>query len=170
MTASSATDALLGIDLGTSSVKVVLLDQQGSLIAQAEAEYGVSRPLPGWAESAPHDWWNATVTAVRTVVAAAPQARPAGIGLSGQMHGVVPTRADGSPVRNAILWADARAHDELDIYRQLPSADAPSPGEPAQPGNGRADPRVARPSRARERGGDALGPATEGLAPAPAHR
>ncbi len=134
MTASSATDALLGIDLGTSSVKVVLLDQQGSLIAQAEAEYGVSRPLPGWAESAPHDWWNATVTAVRTVVAAAPQARPAGIGLSGQMHGVVPTRADGSPVRNAILWADARAHDELDIYRQLPSPTRRRLANPLSPG------------------------------------
>src|ERR671921_2145649 len=120
MTADTTSDAHLGVDLGTSSVKVVLLGRQGDQIAQADVAYGVCHPMPGWAESAPLDWWNATSTAVREVVAQAPHVRPGGIGLSGQMHGVVPTGPDGSPVRNGILWADSRSDEEIDIYRGLP--------------------------------------------------
>ena len=59
------------------------------------------------------DWWSGTATAVREAVARAPRVRLASIGLSGQMHGVVPTRSDGSPVRNGILWADSRAQEQL---------------------------------------------------------
>jgi xylulokinase len=119
MTANATVDAYLGIDLGTSSVKVLLLSHRGEQIAHADVAYAVSHPVPGWAESAPQDWWNATVTAVREAVMQAPHAHPAGIGLSGQMHGVVPTGTDGTPVRNAILWADSRAQQELQIYRRL---------------------------------------------------
>jgi xylulokinase len=109
MTASTPADAHLGIDLGTSSVKAVLLSPRGTQIAQAEAPYAVTHLRPGWAESAPMDWWNATASAVRGAVARAPRVLLASIGLSGQMHGVVPTRSDGSPVRDGILWADSRA-------------------------------------------------------------
>ena len=134
MTASTAEDAHLGIDLGTSSVKVVLLSQHGEQIAHADSTYAVCHPLPGWAESAPRDWWNATATAVRKAVAIAPQVRPASIGLSGQMHGVVPTRSDGSPVRNGILWADSRAQEQLDTYRSLPPDTRRRLANPLSPG------------------------------------
>src|SRR4051794_27778885 len=113
MTARTVVDAHLGIDLGTSSVKVLIVSQHGEQLAQADAPYGVYHPMPGWSESVPMDWWNATATAVREALSNVPQVRPASIGLSGQMHGVVATRADGSPARNAILWADSRAQAEL---------------------------------------------------------
>src|SRR4051794_3637812 len=134
MTANTAADVHLGIDLGTSSVKVVLLAQEGELIAHAEAAYAVHHPLPGWAESSPLDWWNATATAVREAVARAPQVCPTSIGLSGQMHGVLPTRSDGTPLGNAILWADARAEEQVDSYRALPPAALRRLGNPLSPG------------------------------------
>ena len=122
MTARSAVDAHLGIDLGTSSVKVVLVGQHGEQLAQSDAAYPVNHPVAGWSESVPLDWWNAVATAVHEVVDKVPDVRPASIGLSGQMHGVVPTRREGSPARSAVLWADSRAQAELDIYRSLPAA------------------------------------------------
>jgi xylulokinase len=134
MTANTTADASLGIDLGTSSVKVLMLSRQGEQVAHAEIAYAVCHPMPGWAESAPQDWWNATVTAVREAVVQAPQARPAGIGLSGQMHGVVPTGTDGTPVRNAILWADSRAQQELHVYRCLRSEARKRLANPLSPG------------------------------------
>ena len=79
MTASTPDDAHLGIDLGTSSVKAVLLSPRGTQIAQAETPYAVSHMRPGWAESAPMDWWNATASAVREAVARAPRVRLASI-------------------------------------------------------------------------------------------
>src|SRR4051794_5267405 len=134
MTARTVEDAHLGIDLGTSSVKVLLVSQQGEQLAQADAQYGVHHPMPGWSESVPMDWWNATATAVRKAMAEVPQVRPVSIGLSGQMHGVVPTREDGSPARNAILWADSRALAELDAYRRLPPNSRRRLANPLSPG------------------------------------
>jgi len=118
--------ALLGIDLGTGSVKAVVIDLTGALLAQASADYPVSNPHVGWAETDPELWWSAIITAVRQA-AALSDARISGIGLSGQMHGVVPTDASGRPVRPAMLWADARALDQLAVYRDLPAAVAARP-------------------------------------------
>lgn len=119
MTVSTVEEAYLGIDLGTSSVKAVLVGRQGHQIANADAAYAVHHPLPGWAESVPLEWWHATRAAVREVLGKAPHARPASIGLSGQMHGVVPTGADGAALRPGILWADSRAEGELRAYDSL---------------------------------------------------
>ena len=170
MTASTPADAHLGIDLGTSSVKAVLLSPQGTQIAQAEAPYAVSHKRSGWAESAPDGLVERHSDRGPRGGGRAPQVRLASIGLSGQMHGVVPTRSDGSPVRNGILWADARAQDQLDTYRCLPPETRRRLANPAEPGHGGTHPRVARPPRERGGGRDALGPAAEGLASAPAHR
>jgi len=97
MTATPAAEPHVGIDLGTSSVKVVLLGRQGEHVAGAEASYAVRHPHAGWAESAPVDWWDATVRAVREAMSRASGTRPVSIGLSGQMHGVVATGSDGRP-------------------------------------------------------------------------
>src|SRR4051794_8673061 len=134
MTASPASDAHVGIDLGTSSVKVTLQSRQGEPVSLAEAGYAVHHPSPGWAESDPMDWWTAVAAAVREAVAGAPQARPVSIGLSGQMHGVVATRPDGRPARNGILWADSRAEEELATYLSLPDATRMRLANPVSPG------------------------------------
>jgi xylulokinase len=105
---------LLGIDLGTSSVKVVAMDESGRVDAVASREYPILTPQPGYAEQRPDDWWNATCDAVREVVNHIDHERVRGIGFSGQMHGTVIVNADGSPLRNAIIWADQRSTAEVD--------------------------------------------------------
>src|ERR1700730_15515266 len=100
--------AILGIDLGTSSVKVIVLDTQGQTLSVSKADYEVMAPQLGWAESNPREWWHATISAVQAAVAQAPHARITAVGLSGQMHGVVLTDKDGRPARAALLWADNR--------------------------------------------------------------
>lgn len=115
--------AVLGIDLGTSSVKALILDKEGRTLALDKAAYPVEAPQPGWAESDPARWWQAIVGAVRSALAQLPSSeRIEGIGLSGQMHGVVLADETGQPRRPAILWADTRATAELETYRALPPA------------------------------------------------
>ncbi|MCB0053859.1 MAG: xylulokinase, partial [Caldilinea sp.] len=80
-------DHLLGIDLGTSSVKVLLATVDGAVVASASADYPIDQPQPGRAEQAPDAWWRATVGAMSGIHSEAPGARIAAIGLSGQMHG-----------------------------------------------------------------------------------
>ncbi|GGM11637.1 xylulokinase [Nakamurella endophytica] len=126
--------AVLGIDLGTSSVKVVLTGPDGAVRAQAGADYPVTRPHPGWSETDPAAWWSAIRSAVAQVLAAEPGAAPVGIGLSGQMHGVVLADADGRPTRPAVLWADARAGAETALYRELGPDTRPRLGNPVVPG------------------------------------
>lgn len=111
---------LLGIDLGTSSVKVGLVDLEGRLLTTTREDYPVSHPRAGWAETDPAQWWSAVVHAVRAATAVA-AGRPVAIGLSGQMHGLVATGADLEPVRPAMLWSDSRAIPQLAAYRQLPA-------------------------------------------------
>src|SRR5260370_23944354 len=114
--------AILGIDLGTSSVKVIILDSQGRSLSMSKSDYEVMAPLPGWAESNPIEWWHATASAVQAAMVQAPQARITAIGLSGQMHGVVPTDKEGMPTRAALLWPDTRAEVELERYQALPAS------------------------------------------------
>src|SRR5690349_24714648 len=96
-------ETVLGIDLGTGSVKAVVARLDGSVAAQSGRDYPVRSPRSGWSETAPVDWLTATATAVRTAVARA-GADPVAVGLSGQMHGVVAAAADGRPLRPAMLW------------------------------------------------------------------
>lgn len=126
--------ALLGIDLGTSSVKVIILDTQGRTLSVSKASYAVTAPQPGWSESDPYEWWSATVSAVHSALAAAPGAEITALGLSGQMHGVVLTDEEGQPVRPAMLWADARAQAELERYRTLPASLLARLANPLVPG------------------------------------
>ncbi len=115
-------DCSLGIDLGTGSVKAVLLDAAGHELAGTSAPVRVSSPRAGWAESAPEDWWSSVRAAVHQLVETldSRQARVRAIGLSGQMHGVVLATASSQPLRPAILHLDRRAQGDLDAYRALP--------------------------------------------------
>jgi xylulokinase len=98
----------LGIDIGTSGVKTILVDDAGWLAAQASAPLTVDRPSPLWSEQHPDDLWMATQAAVLALPAAA-RAAVRGVGLSGQMHGAVLLGADDRPLRPAILWNDGRS-------------------------------------------------------------
>jgi xylulokinase len=112
---------LLGLDLGTGSVKALLLSEGSDVLGEGSAAYPVRSPQPGWAESDPEDWWEACAAAVREAVgdrAASVRA----LGFSGQMHGVVLSGDDGTPLRSAVLWADTRSVDFLDAYRELSEA------------------------------------------------
>jgi xylulokinase len=104
----------LGIDLGTSEVKVLLLAPDGRVIGTAGSPFAVSRPHPRWAEQNPADWWNGTREALAALRAKHPHefAEVRGIGLSGQMHGAVLLDKNDTVLRPAILWNDMRAVDE----------------------------------------------------------
>ncbi|MCG8507993.1 MAG: xylulokinase, partial [Rhodospirillales bacterium] len=96
----------LGIDLGTSGVKAVLVDDDQNMLAQGNAALDVSRPQPLWSEQNPEHWWNATLAAVAEIKAAKPDllASVRGIGLSGQMHGATLLDDQDGVLRPAILW------------------------------------------------------------------
>lgn len=104
----------LGIDLGTSAVKALLTDMDQAVLATTALPLETSRPHPDWSEQAPEDWWQAVCTVVASLRRSAPgaMARVQGIGLSGQMHGLVLLDADGRVQRPAILWNDSRASAE----------------------------------------------------------
>ena len=104
----------LGIDLGTSELKTVLMDRHGTVRGQASVRIDVSRPQPGWSEQSPQDWWDACVQALAQLRAGWPQEyeQIACIGLSGQMHGAVLLDGNDGVIRPAILWNDARADAE----------------------------------------------------------
>lgn len=110
----------LGIDVGTSSLKALVLDVDGAIVGSASAPYPISTAEPGWAESDPETWWDAAGVAVAGA-AAGHAAEIAAVGLSGQMHGVVLSDDVGQPLRPAILWADTRSNRQLAAYSELSS-------------------------------------------------
>src|SRR5580692_6484106 len=114
----------LGVDLGTSSVKAVIVDDAETLIAQASAPLAVSRPQPLFSEQDPAQWWNAAVESILRLPAAA-RAAVRAVGLSGQMHGATLLDDADLPLRPAILWNDGRSGAEcLELERREPRARA----------------------------------------------
>ncbi len=106
--------ALLGIDLGTTGVKAALFAEDGHVLADAFFDYPLFHPHPGWAEQNPADWWQATISAIRICLDEGSKhgVQPTdvrGVGLSGQMHGVVLLDADSQVLRPCIIWADQRS-------------------------------------------------------------
>jgi len=115
---------ILGLDLGTSGVKALLLTVDGSapnrIIAEATAGLPLSTPHPGWSEQDPTDWWRGTVQAIQDVLARS-GARPgdiAGLALSGQMHGATLLDGEGQVLRPAILWNDQRSGPECALITE----------------------------------------------------
>ena len=116
---------LLGIDIGTSGTKTVLFTEVGTPVASATVEYPLYQPQNGWAEQEPEDWWNAVVSGIRQVLnqSGAAASSIAGIGLSGQMHGLVMLDGNGSVLRRSIIWCDQRTAVECEEITARVGAD-----------------------------------------------
>jgi len=101
---------LIGIDVGTTGVKTLLIDEGGATIASAFAEYPLHSPYPAWAEQDPEDWWRATCRTIREVLqnSSINPSQLAGVSFSGQMHGSVFLDSNGEVIRPCILWCDQR--------------------------------------------------------------
>lgn len=110
--AVSKDDDFLGIDVGTSGVKAILVSANGDVVASATTPLTLATPRPGWAEQDPDDWWDASVRSIRDVLAKRTGARVASIGISGQMHSSVFLDASGNVIRPALLWCDGRTTAE----------------------------------------------------------
>jgi xylulokinase len=126
----------LGIDVGTSGVKAVLVNEPGAIVATASHGLALSHPAPLFSEQDPDAWADAVISAVDSLAASHPRetGQVRGIGLSGQMHGATLLGADGRPLRPAILWNDGRSHAECaELERHCPSLRAIS-GNIAMPG------------------------------------
>ena len=107
-----AGDCFLGLDVGTSGVKAILMSPTGEVTAAAMSPLSMSTPRPGWAEQDPEAWWTATIASIRAVLEPKPIARIAAIGISGQMHSSVFLDRSGRVIRPALLWCDGRTTAE----------------------------------------------------------
>lgn len=99
----------IGIDLGTSAVKMLMVDEKGEFINSVSKEYPLYFPKNGWSEQNPEDWWNAVCEGLREITSDFDKNKIGGISLGGQMHGLVMLDSDDNVIRNAILWNDGRS-------------------------------------------------------------
>lgn len=104
----------IGADLGTSSLKLMLVSADGTVHKSVNREYGVMYPKIGWSEQNPSDWWNAFVSGVKELTADINAAEVAAIGVAGQMHGLVVLDKNDNVIRPTILWNDGRTGKEVD--------------------------------------------------------
>ena len=130
------TAVYLGIDIGTSAVKALLVDEEQRVLAEATQELPISRPHPLWSEQNPEDWWSTVVRALTNLRRTTPDRFAAirGVGLSGQMHGAVLLGRDRSVLRPAILWNDGRSHEQCIALEQKVPRLGIIAGVPAMPG------------------------------------
>ncbi|MBI1785930.1 xylulokinase, partial [Candidatus Sumerlaeota bacterium] len=109
---TSKKDVLIGIDVGTSSTRVVAFDLRGETLAAETHDYPLLTPRPNWAEQNPDDWWEASRRGLRGVAKRIDAKRVAAISFSGQMHGSVFLDAADKVIRPALLWCDGRTAAE----------------------------------------------------------
>ena len=103
----------IGIDLGTSAVKLLLMDADGKIKKIASRTYDLSFPHPGWSEQNPADWYEQSIDGLKELLAECDKSRVAGISFGGQMHGLVALDERDEVIRPAILWNDGRTADRL---------------------------------------------------------
>ena len=104
----------IGVDLGTSAVKLLLMDGEGKIVNVVSKEYPLFFPHPGWSEQNPEDWLSQSVAGIRELVQDVDKSQVAGISFGGQMHGLVVLDAEDKVIRPAILWNDGRTSQEVD--------------------------------------------------------
>ncbi len=113
----------IGIDLGTSAVKVLLADEGGSVVNEATRGYPLRFPRPGWSEQDPAEWVRGVSEGVREVLRGVPQGAVRALGVGGQMHGLVALDMDDSVIRPAILWNDGRTARETEYLNETVGRD-----------------------------------------------
>ena len=106
------TKKFIGIDLGTSSVKILLVEETGTILKTVTKDYPLAFPHPGWSEQEPKDWWDACVSGIKELLSGFDASEIAGIGAGGQMHGLVALDEADAVIRPAILWNDGRTDRE----------------------------------------------------------
>ncbi|NLG05929.1 MAG: xylulokinase [Clostridia bacterium] len=109
----------IGVDLGTSAVKLLLMDADGSIKNIVSKEYPLDFPFPGWSEQKPEDWWTQTVAGLKELTANCDKTQIGGISFGGQMHGLVVLDENDQVIRPAILWNDGRTGKETDYLNQV---------------------------------------------------
>lgn len=109
----------IGIDLGTSAVKLILIDEKGTILNIVSKEYPLLFPHPGWSEQRSEDWWNAVEEELPQLLQGFDHALVKGIGVGGQMHGLVVLNQNDHVIRPAILWNDSRTQKETDYLNQV---------------------------------------------------
>lgn len=109
----------IGVDLGTSAVKLLLMEADGSIKNIVSKEYPLSFPNPGWSEQSPDDWWNAVVEGIKELTNGFEASQVAGISFGGQMHGLVILDQDDNVIRPAILWNDGRTTKETNYLNDV---------------------------------------------------
>ena len=109
----------IGIDLGTSAVKLLLMDGEGRIVNVVSREYPLYFPHPGWSEQNPEDWYAQTMEGIRELLQDADKAQVAGISFGGQMHGLVILDKNDNVIRPAILWNDGRTVEETDYLNNV---------------------------------------------------
>ena len=109
----------IGVDLGTSAVKLLLMNEKGGIENIVSKEYPLEFPHPGWSQQKPEDWWEQTVAGLKELTANADKSRIAGISFGGQMHGLVVLDKDDNVIRPAILWNDGRTTKETDYLNNV---------------------------------------------------
>lgn len=108
----------IGIDLGTSGVKLLLVDEAGAIVKSVSREYPLSFPHPGWSEQNPEDWWTRTLDGLAELLSGCDKSRVRGLSFGGQMHGLVALDKHDSVLRPAILWNDGRTVREVDYLNE----------------------------------------------------
>ncbi len=108
----------IGIDLGTSAVKLLLVDGEGTVLGTVSREYPLAFPHPGWSEQNPADWWSAITDGMEELLKGFDRSRVKGIGAGGQMHGLVALDREDKVLRPAILWNDGRTTAEVDYLNE----------------------------------------------------
>ncbi len=109
----------IGIDLGTSAVKLLMMDETGKIEKIVSKEYPLYFPHPGWSEQNPYDWYDKTMEGLAELLDGCDRSKVAGISFGGQMHGLVILDADDNVIRPAILWNDGRTTKETDYLNQV---------------------------------------------------
>ena len=109
----------IGVDLGTSAVKLLLMDGAGKIHKIVSKEYPLFFPNPGWSEQNPQDWFEKTMEGIKELTAECNKAEVAGISFGGQMHGLVALDEADHVIRPAILWNDGRTGAETDYLNQV---------------------------------------------------
>ena len=109
----------IGVDLGTSAVKLLLMDSQGEIKRIVSREYPLSFPHPGWSEQNPGDWWQSTLEGIDALLQGEDRSKVAGISFGGQMHGLVILDEKDEVIRPAILWNDGRTGEECDYLNEV---------------------------------------------------